>query len=127
MPQTEVRIFQDHRQRSPFLEWLTDVQKLDRKGYIRILAAIRDLQTYGYELDRPTAAFLRDGIYELRIRVKHVHYRVLYGFIDQNVACISHGFGKKDAKVDPKEIDKAIERVKLAESDPDKYTVVWSI
>ena len=36
------------------------------------------LQEQGPKLDRPYAAYLRDGIWELRVRVKKVRYRLFY-------------------------------------------------
>ncbi|MGO9257708.1 MAG: type II toxin-antitoxin system RelE/ParE family toxin [Bryobacteraceae bacterium] len=32
----------------------------------------------GRELRRPEADFLRDGIYELRVSLRGVHFRILY-------------------------------------------------
>jgi hypothetical protein len=34
----------------------------------------------GHELRRPEADFLRDGVYELRISLNHIQYRLLYCF-----------------------------------------------
>jgi phage-related protein len=66
------------------------------------------LAEYGYKLDRPHAAPLRDKIYELRIRPQHKQYRLLYFFFFQEKIIISHGIYKQGKKVDPVEIDKAI-------------------
>lgn len=34
----------------------------------------------GYELRRPKADYLRDDVYELQVRFRHLNYRVLYFF-----------------------------------------------
>jgi len=41
-----------------------------------------------------------------------------------NVACLSHGF-TKESKVPDAQIDLAVRRKLLVESDPDKYTAEW--
>src|SRR5258708_39858250 len=59
---------------------------------------------------RPEADFLRDKIYELRVGFNGMNYRMLYFFHGNIAAVVSHGI-VKEAKVPPKEIDKAIERM----------------
>ena len=72
-------------------------------------------------LRRPEADFLRDGIYELRVRHMHVNYRMLYIFHGQGIAVVSHGLAK-EAKVPAKEIDKAVERMRKFKSNARKYS-----
>jgi Gp49-like protein DUF891 len=38
------------------------------------------LRELGNGLRRPEADFLRDGVYELRVSLNHVQYRILYSF-----------------------------------------------
>ena len=66
----------------------------------------------GHELRRPEADFLRDGIYELRVSLRGIHYRILN---------FSHGPAKQRV-VPPKEIDHAVERKKRFEASPAKHT-----
>ena len=47
---------------------------------MRRLASIETLAEFGHALRRPTADFLRDGIYELRIKRGRVNHRILYFF-----------------------------------------------
>jgi len=75
----------------------------------------------GHELRRPEADFLRDGIYELRIRVGRVHYRVLYFFDGQGRAVLVQGL-VKEGKVPAEEIDRAIRRKRAFERKPDNHT-----
>jgi phage-related protein len=75
----------------------------------------------GHELRRPDADYLRDGIYELRISLRGVHYRVLYFFHRAIAAVVSHGLMKEQA-VPPKEIERAIERKKRFEASPVRHT-----
>jgi phage-related protein len=53
--------------------------------------------------------FLRDGIYELRVGLQHVNYRILYFFHGRTAAVVSHGL-VKEAQVPSKEIEKAIQQ-----------------
>ncbi len=64
---------------------------------------------------------MRDKIYELRIGFQGINYRMLYFFHGNVAAVVSHGIVKED-KVPPKEIDKAIERMKKFQSNPDIHT-----
>jgi phage-related protein len=100
------------------LEWF---DRLPTKAQVKCLARLEALQEYGNELRRPIADYLRDGIYELRTSVQHVNYRMLYTFVGQNVALLSHGL-VKESKVPPAEIDLAVERKKRFEVDPEKHS-----
>jgi len=72
-------------------------------------------------LRRPEADLLRDSIYELRVGLQHVNYRMLYFFHGRTAAVISHGLVKED-KVPSKEIDRAIEKKRKFEQNPDAHT-----
>lgn len=124
MPRTEVRVFK-YRGSVPIHEWLIELQASEPKAYTKCLARILRLAELGNELRRPEADYLRDGVYELRVRHGHVNYRILYFFFGKNLACLSHGITKEDA-VPAGEIDAAVERKTLVLSDPDEYTADWS-
>ena len=84
------------------------------------------LSELGSELRRPEADYLRDGVYELRMRVGTVNYRILYGFTGKSVAVLTHGFTKMDV-VDAREIERARQRLKLAIDDPNTYTAEFEV
>lgn len=79
------------------------------------------LEESGFELRRPTADMLRDGIRELRAKKGHVNYRILYFFHGQNVAILAHAITKEDA-IPPIEIERALSRKKAFEAHPTKHT-----
>ena len=79
------------------------------------------MRQLGHELRRPEADLLRDKIYELRIGLQGINYRILYFFHGEIAAVLSHGIVKESA-VPPKEIDRAIERKKRFEQNPRKHT-----
>ena len=122
MPQTQVRLFRQANGEIPFLEWFNTLKARDSKAYAACVQRILALSHHGHDLERPLAAFLRNGIYELRIKNNTVQYRVLYFFVGRNAAVLSHGIRKPGAKVPDIEIERAIKHMKLVESDPDKYT-----
>ena len=72
-------------------------------------------------LRRPAADYLRDGIYELRAKQGHVQYRLLYFFHGRQVAILAHALTKED-EVPEADIERAIKRKKLFESNPKAHT-----
>ena len=94
---------------------------LPEKIHLKCLARIERLKQEGHALRRPEADFLRDKIYELRIGFQGSNYRMLYFFHGNVAAVVSHGIVKED-KVPPKEIDKAIERMKKFQNNPEIHT-----
>jgi phage-related protein len=121
MPPTEVQAFRDQNGEIPVQEWLDDIEQREPKAYQKCLARILELSSKGYEMRRPQADLLRQGIYELRATFSGTHYRMLYFFFGKSCIAVSHGITKED-RVPPKEIDLAIARMKLVKADPLKYT-----
>jgi len=120
MPRTKVVFYKEDDSTVPILEWLDSLQE---KALDKCTVRIERLAALGHELRRPEAALLRDGIYELRIGLQHVNYRILYFFHGRLAAVISHGLTKED-KVPSKEIEKAIRRKNKFEADPERQTHV---
>jgi phage-related protein len=118
MPKTKVVFFKEDDGTVPTLEWL---DYLPKKALDKCRVRIERLEALGHELRRPEADLLRDGIYELRVGLQHVNYRMLYFFHGRNAAVLSHGL-VKEAEVPPKEIDKAIERKRKFEKNPKAHT-----
>lgn len=116
MPPTEVILFRDE-EGVPLVEWLQSVPK---KAQAKCIAALTRLEELGHELRRPEADYLRDGIYELRVRFQGMNYRMLYFFHGRRVAVVSHGC-TKERRVSKREIDKAIRRKNAFEMDPTKH------
>lgn len=102
----------------PVLEWL---ESLPEKALDKCTVRIERLQELGHELRRPEADFLRGGIYELRVGLQHVNYRMLYFFHGRMAAVFSHGL-VKEAKVPQKELEKAMERKRKFDRNPEAHT-----
>ena len=89
MPEVQVVFYQEDDGATPVLDWLTT--RLVPKAQAKCLARIRRLQQRGHELRRPLADYLRDDIYELRVSLQGVNYRILYFFHGRTVAVLSNG------------------------------------
>ncbi len=94
MPQTRVVFYQEGPGEVPLLKWLDD---LSRRAQAKCIAQIQRLRDLGHELRRPEADYLRDGIYEFRVRLGTVNYRMLYFFHGRMAAVVSHGLTKEQA------------------------------
>ncbi len=121
MPPTQVLFYQDEQGQAPVVEWLEELRERDQVAYANCVAAIHRLAAAGHELRRPTADYLRDKIYELRAKRGRVNYRILYFFHGRNVAILAHALTKED-KVPDADLERAIQRRRLYESNPQKYT-----
>lgn len=120
MPATEVYFYRDGDD-VPVRDWLRNaVLRRNRPAFRKCLDRIELLRTFGHELRRPAADLLRDGIYELRIKVGRVNYRLLYFFHGRNIAIVAHGL-TKEGRVPPVEIERALERKRLYEADPEAH------
>ncbi len=73
-------------------------------------------------LRRPGADLLRDGIYELRVGLSGINYRMLYFFHGNQAVVVTHGL-KKEKRVPVKEIDLAIKRKTQFELEPKQHTL----
>lgn len=85
------------------------------------LVKLGRLEELGHELLRPEADYLRDDIYELRVRLQGANYRMLYCFHGRTAAVVSHGIVKQK-KVPAKEVNLAIVRKGLFEADPEAHS-----
>jgi phage-related protein len=118
MPKTRIIFFKEESGEIPIIDWLDE---LPAKAQDKCLAKLRRLEEMGHELRRPEADFLRDEIYELRVGLQGIHYRMLYFFHGDKAVVISHGL-VKERTVPPREIDRAIERKALFKASPKRHT-----
>jgi phage-related protein len=120
LPRTEVIIVTESDGSTPLLTWLDNRRQVSAKARDKCIVRVERLAECGYELRRPDADYLRDDIYELRTRLGHVNYRILY-FFHERGAVLTHGF-TKETEVPDREIEIAISRKKLFEQNPDRHT-----
>ena len=118
MPQTQVVFYQEEDGSVPILEWF---ERVPEKALDKCRVKLEWLRDLGHELRRPEADYLRDDIYELRVRVGSVNYRMLYFFHENIAAVVSHGL-TKEKRVPPKDIDRAVAAKKRFVEDPRRHT-----
>jgi hypothetical protein len=118
MPPIKVVFYQDGNNKAPVLEWL---RSLSPKAQDKCIVKIERLAALGHELRRPEADYLRDKIYELRIGLQGINYRILYFFHENQAAVLAVGI-IKEKKVPPADIDKAIECRKQFEQNPEIHS-----
>jgi hypothetical protein len=102
----------------PVVDWL---ETLSGRAQAKCRVKIERLREMGYELRRPEADFLRDDIYELRVGLQGVNYRMLYFFHGRIAAVVSHGI-VKEGTVPAREIALAIKRKEVFQRDPSHHT-----
>ena len=118
MPRIKVVLYVERDGAVPLLEWLDD---LPPKAVAKCTVRMERLAELGHELRRPEADYLRDGIYELRVRLQRLNYRILYFFHGIEAVVLSHGL-VKERIVPPSEIDTAIARKLRFEQDPERHS-----
>ncbi len=118
MPETKIIFYKEDDGSVPVLDWLDE---LPPKALDKCTVRIERLGAMGHELRRPEADFLREGIYELRVGLQHVNYRMLYFFHGRMAAVVSHGL-VKETEVPAKEIERAQERKRKFELNPKAHT-----
>lgn len=114
----EIALYAENDGSCPFLEWF---ELLSPKAQDKCFLRLERLRAMGHNLRRPEADYLRDGIYELRVTINGIQLRILYFFHGTTAAIVSHGLVKQRV-VPPKEIDRAIERKKRFEANPQEHT-----
>jgi phage-related protein len=118
MPACRVAFYQDTDGMVPVLDWLRRAECRDRGVAPKCFERIARLAELGHELRRPLGDYVRDGIYELRIRKGKVNYRILYFFHGDAAVVLAHGLAK-GAAVPVADIERARERKELYQQDPE--------
>jgi phage-related protein len=118
VPKTRVVFYQEDDGAAPVLDWLDD---LPPKAQDKCRIRIERLHELGHELRRPEVDLLRDGIYELRVGLQGMNYRILYFFHGRVAAVLAHGL-VKERVVPSREIELAITRKRKFELDPERHT-----
>ncbi len=118
MPRTKVVFYREADGSVPVLEWFDG---LAAKAQDKCRVRIQRLAELGHELRRPEGDLLRDGIYELRVGLQHVNYRILYFFHGRVATILAHGLTKQD-RVPAAAIETASLRKRRFEQDPKLHT-----
>ena len=120
MPPTRLLFYREADGSVPFMQWLEELRRRNRKAFAKCVERIRRLAALGHELRRPHAAILRDGIYELRARHGNVNYRILYFFYGKDTGVLAHELTKEDIVPDA-DIDRAVTRRHALEQNTERH------
>jgi len=123
---TDVYFYQESDGAVPVWQWLQELAKRDRLAFAKCAAKIKRLEALGYELRRPEADYLEEGIYELRAKKGSVNYRILYFFHGQNVALLCHALTKERA-IPLGDLARAKARKAAFAKDPTKHTATYRL
>ena len=118
MPRTNLMVYREEDGTVPLLEWL---EQLPEKARAKCRVRLGRLAQLGHELRRPEADILRDGVYELRVGLSGINYRMLYFFHGNQAVLVTHGL-TKEKRVPSKEIELALKRKQLFEADTVRYS-----
>lgn len=103
----QIEYFEKANGRIPVKEFLDSLSNKDDLSYIT--NAIYQLMQHGYQLKRPQVGYLKDDIFELRIKTSNRHFRFLYFFHNNRIIVLTHGFIKKTKRVPEEQIKKALQ------------------
>jgi len=106
MPRTRLVLYREADGTVPVLVWM---ESLPVKAGEKCRDALKRLRELGHELRRPEADYLRDGIYELRIRFGRQNLRILYFFDGRSAVVAAHGLTKERGVPDA-DVERALAR-----------------
>ena len=101
----EIIYYETNKGEVPVSDFL---DKQSSKAQTKIIKHVSLLAKEGQNLRRPYADYLRDGIYELRVKFSPHEYRMLYFFFQRADIVITNGFAKKTDQVPESELLKAL-------------------
>jgi phage-related protein len=122
MPKTDLLLFLDNG-RVPVREWI-DALPFEVKA--ACYAKLRLLREQGHTLRRPAVGEIGNDLWELRFRVNNIHHRIVYTFCGRNIVALLHSFTKID-KIPEPDLKRAVDRKKLVQSNPSRYTETFEI
>jgi len=102
----QIEFYEKSNGRCPVTEFIRDLELAEQAD---VNFAVARLGEMGLALRRPHIDYLRDDIYELRVRIKRGHCRVLYFIFHRDTFVLLHAIVKKTGKVADAEIEHAIE------------------
>jgi phage-related protein len=108
MGRVDVIFFKEADGGAPVLEWIST---LPDRAQAKLATVIEILEELGHEMRRPQADYLRDNVYELRAKLQHTNYRILYGFHGRTADVLVHGLTKQRASVPDRDIELACKRL----------------
>ena len=120
MAPVNIVFFRELDGRVPVREWLDRLRVEDWQAHARCEVRLHRLGIMGFELRRPEADYLRDGLYELRVRRGHVNFRLIYCFHGREIVVLLHALTKED-RLPETDLRRALDRKLRLERDPNLH------
>jgi phage-related protein len=87
------------------------IENQDKATYAKIVRLLGTLSEYGPDLGMPYSRYMKNGLYELRVRGKN-EIRIFYLFQIKKTIYLLHAFKKSSQKTPRRELKIAINRQK---------------
>lgn len=107
-PVPEVELYEDPAGRCPAQEFIDGLSPTDEQPFVD--RKITLLEREGHRLRRPHVDYLRDDIWELRVKARTGELRFLFFYFYQESIVVSHGLRKRTDAVPRAEINRAVTR-----------------
>ena len=104
MQNYDVEFYEQENGKIPMVEFLNS---LDINMKSKVIHTISLLQDYGNELREPYTKYIKDGIFEFRVKQGSNITRSFYFFITGKKIIMTNGFVKKTSKTPQNEFEKA--------------------
>lgn len=101
----DVIYYETENGQEPVKEFIDDLEpKMKAKTFRQLML----LQTNGRSLTEPHCKYMKDGLFELRVKFANNISRIFYFFYVDNKIILTNGFIKKTQKTPKREIEKAL-------------------
>lgn len=101
-------VFANYYNKLPFVEFLDSLNKTDRAEVLALIEEFRELKSKNQTLPKSISKYLKDGIFELRVKHSNTISRSLYFYLENKKIIFTNGFIKKTEKTPSNEIEKAL-------------------
>lgn len=101
----DVNFYKTEDNKAPVEEFL---EGLDDKMRAKALHELQILEQFGSYLREPHSKPIKDGLFELRIKIGSDISRIFYFFRVENKIILTNGFIKKTTKTPRREVGKAL-------------------
>jgi len=101
-----IEFYEKSNGKIPVKEFLNKLEKKMRTKALREIVLLRD---HGRDLREPHVKYMKNGVFELRIKTGSDISRIFYFFFTGEKIILTNGFIKKTQKTPSKEIEKALE------------------
>ena len=114
----QILLYQEADGTCPAVEFL---RAQPARVLVQAVKRVALLAEHGHQLHRPHAAYLENGIYELRWHTGRVQYRILYFFHGRTAVVLAHALTKEETIPDA-DLARATRRKDDFYADPTPHT-----